>query len=277
MDLGTVIPSEPGTVTAELRSSDGWPVSEASLTIIDSTGAQTARVQSDGDGNVVASGLQAGAYTAIITALGYEPVARTAMVREGAGAAIGVVSLQQIGGAELPAPGMWQIDPVHSSIQVSARHLGISTIRGRFNEFSGEVRIGRPITSSKVQARIASASIDTANAKRDEHLRSLDFLDVTRFPEILFNSTGVRPVSGDKWELEGELTLCGITRPIVLNTSYSGVGPDPWGGMRASVTASSRLRREDFAITFNQSLQTGIAAIGATLKVDMDIQLVKQD
>ncbi|GAB3287526.1 YceI family protein [Parasphingorhabdus pacifica] len=277
MDLGAALPAEPGTVVAELCSSDGWPIPEASLTVIDSAGAQVARVGSDEQGAVAATGLQAGTYTAIITAVGYEPVARTAVVRDGAGAAVGVVALDRVGGADLPDPGLWKIDPVHSSLRVSTRHLGISAIRGRFNEFGGEVRIGNPITSSVVEARIVSASVDTANTKRDEHLRSLDFLDVERYPEIAFTSTGLRRTGGDDWELYGELTLCGITRPVVLNTRFSGVGPDPWGGVRASATASTRLRREDFAITFNQSLQTGIAAIGATLKVEMDIQLVKQD
>lgn len=277
MNLGPVNTAGSGTVSAELRSADGWPVPEASLTLIDVTGAQAARVQGDRDGVAAASGLAPGTYTAIITAVGYEPVARTALVRESSAAALGLVELRQIGGADLPEPGVWTIDPVHSSVQVSARHLGISSIHGRFNDFGGEVRVGTPITSSTVQARIASSSVDTGNAKRDEHLRSLDFLDVERFPEITFASTGLRHRHGVEWDLDGELTLCGMTRQVHLDTRFSGVGPDPWGGTRASATASTRLRREDFAMTFNQSLQTGIAAIGATLKVEIDIQVVRQD
>lgn len=277
MEFGQVTSAGAGTVTAEAQGSDGWPIADASLTIIDASGAQAARVRSDADGALLASGLQVGNYTAIVTAVGYEPAARTAVVRESGGTALGVVPLRQVGGADLPEPGLWKIDPVHSTVQVSARHLGISSIRGRFNDFSGEVRIGNPLTESKVEARIAAASIDTANSRRDEHLRSLDFLDVEHFPEIAFTSTSLRRTGGEDWEINGELTLCGMTKSVCLETRFRGTGPDPWGGTRASATATTRLRREDFAITFNQSLQTGIAAIGATLKVDIDVQVVRED
>ncbi|MEV0704521.1 YceI family protein [Saccharopolyspora sp. NPDC050389] len=283
MDLGQQQAEAPGVaaasgaVTATVRGGDGWPVPEAVLTVIDGTGTQAARVQGDAQGSVVASGLRAGAYTAIVTAVGHEPVARTTLVHDGTAATLGEVELRRVGGADLPAPGVWRIDPVHSSIQVTAKHLGISSIHGRFNEFAGEVRIGNPVESSTVDVRIAAASIDTANGMRDDHLRNADFLDVERHPEITFRSTGLRPRGGDRWDLDGELTLCGLTRPVRLDTRFSGVGPDPWGGTRASATATTQLRREDFAMTFNQALQTGIAAIGTTLKVEIDIQAVRED
>ncbi|GAA4854328.1 YceI family protein [Saccharopolyspora rosea] len=266
-----------GAVTATVRAGDGWPVPEAVLTLIDGTGTQAARVQGDAQGSVVASGLRPGAYTAIVTAVGYEPVARTTLVHDGAAAPLGDVELRRVGGDDLPAPGLWRIDPVHSSVQVTARHLGISSIHGRFNEFSGEVRIGSPIESSAVDVSIAAASIDTANQMRDDHLRNADFLDVERHPAITFRSTGLRQRSGDRWDLEGELTLCGQTRPVVLDTRFLGVGPDPWGGTRASASATTQLRREDFALNYNQALKTGIAAIGTTLKVEIDIQAVRED
>ncbi|GAA4610916.1 YceI family protein [Saccharopolyspora hordei] len=266
-----------GAVTANVRGTDGWPVPEAVLTVIDGTGTQVARVQGDAQGSVVATGLESGTYTAIVTAVGHEPVARTTLVHDGAAATLGEVELRRVGGADLPAPGLWRIDPVHSSIQATARHLGISSIHGRFNEFSGEIRIGSPIETSTVQATIVAASIDTANSMRDDHLRNPDFLDVERYPEITFRSTALRPRGGDRWDLDGELTLCGVTRPVRLDTRFSGVGPDPWGGTRASATATTQLRREDFAMNFNQALQTGIAAIGTTLKVEIDVQAVRED
>ncbi len=266
-----------GAVTATVRTGDGWPVPEAALTVIDGGGAQIARVQGDADGAATASGLAAGTYTAIVTALGYEPVARTTMVRDGAPASLGVMELRRAGATELPAAGLWRIDPVHSSVRVSARHLGITSIHGRFTEFSGDVWIADPVERSSVAVRIDAASVDTANAQRDEHLRNEDFLHVEKYPEISFASTGLRPAGGERWELIGDLTLCGVTRQVQLDTHYSGVGPDPWGGTRASASATTELHREDFAITFNQAVRTGIAAIGTTLRVDIDIQAVQQD
>lgn len=266
-----------GAVTAHLRSADGWPLPDAVLTVTDAAGAQVARVRADAEGAATASGLSAGNYTAIVTALGYQPLARTAVVYRGRPASLDVLTLERAGGADLPAPGRWTIDPVHSSILVTAQHLGISSIHGRFNEFTGEVRVANPIESSGVDVRIEAASVDTANAMRDSHLRNEDFLHVEQYPAITFTATGPTPRDGNRWDLDGELTLCGVTRQVRLDTRFAGVGPDPWGGTRASATATTRLRREDFAMTFNQALSTGIAAIGATLRVDIDIQAVRQD
>ncbi|RCW47145.1 polyisoprenoid-binding protein YceI [Halopolyspora algeriensis] len=188
-----------------------------------------------------------------------------------------MLKLERAGGADLPASGMWRIDPVHSSIMATVQHLGLGSIHGRLNEFTGQVRVAEPIESSQVEVRIDAASVDTANAARDEHLRDADFLNVERYPEITFVSTGLSPRGDSRWDLDGELTLCGVTRPVRLDTRFTGVGPDPWGGTRASATATTRLRREDFAMTFNQALSTGIAAIGTTLRIDIDIQAVRQD
>ncbi|MFR9730475.1 YceI family protein [Saccharopolyspora sp. MS10] len=265
-----------GGVTATVRTGDGWPVPEAALTLIDAGGGQAARVRSDEEGAAVVTGLRPGTYTAIVTTPGYEPLARTTLVRAGQDARLGVLELRRAGGAELPAPGTWVIDPAHSSVRVSARHLGITSIHGRFTEFSGEIEVGDPVESTEVRVRIDAASVDTANQQRDAHLRTADFLDVERHPEITFTATGLRPAGGERWELAGDLTLCGVTRPVVLDTHYAGVGPDPWGGSRASASATAELRREDFAITFNQALRTGIAAIGTTLRVDIDVQAVQQ-
>lgn len=265
-----------GAVTAVVRGADGWPVAEAVLTLIDGAGAQAARAQGDGSGSIVATALRSGAYTAIVTAVGHEPLARTAVVRDGSAADLGEVELRRAGGADLPAPGVWRIDPVHSSIQVTAKHLGISSIHGRFNDFAGEIEIGNPVESSTVAVRIAAASVDTGNSMRDEHLRDPDFLDGEQHPEITFRCTGLRGRGGDKWDLAGDLALCGVTQPVVLDTRFVGVGPDPWGGTRASATATAQLRRDDFAMTFNQALPTGIAAVGTTLKVQIDVQAVQQ-
>jgi len=262
-------------VAARLWTADGWPLVDAVLTVTDTAGAQIARVRSGDDGQIGTAELSPGTYTAIVTAIGYQPQARTAVVHESRGADLGDVRLERSGGAELPAAGLWRIDPVHSSIRATAQHLGISSIHGRFNEFSGTVRVAEPIESTEVDVRISADSVDTANADRDAHLRAPDFLDVANHPEITYRASRLVPRGANEWDLEGELTLCGVSRPITLETRFLGVGEDPWGGTRASARASTQLRREDFAMTFNQALRTGIAAIGTTLQVDIDVQAVR--
>lgn len=271
------VAEDAGAVTARLQSADGWPLANAVLTVTDTSGTQVARVQADQQGAVTATGLPPGTCTAIVTALGYQPLARTALVHPGRAASLDTLTLDRVGGADLPTPGVWAIDPVHSSILTTAQHLGISSIHGRFNEFSGEIRVANPVESSAVDVRIEAASVDTANSMRDGHLRNEDFLDVERHPTITYHSTALAQRDRSRWDLDGDLTLCGVTRPVRLDVRFTGVGPDPWGGTRASATATTQLRREDFAMTFNQALSTGIAAIGTTLRVEIDIQAVRQD
>ena len=271
------VAEDSGTVTARLQSADGWPLANGILTITDTGGAQRARVQADQQGMVGAAGLPGGTYTVIITAIGYQPLARTAVVHRGRTAALGDLTLDRVGGDELPTAGLWTIDPVHSSILATAQHLGISSIHGRFNEFSGEIRVADQVESSGVDVRIEAASVDTANSMRDSHLRDQDFLDVERHPTISYRSTALSRRDRDRWDLDGDLTLCGVTRPVRLDVRFTGVGPGPWGGTRAWATATTQLRREDFARTFSEALSTGIAAIGTTLRVEIDIQAVRQD
>jgi polyisoprenoid-binding protein YceI len=126
-----------------------------------------------------------------------------------------------------------------------------------------------------VEAVIRAASIDTGNAMRDGHLKSADFLDVERFPEITYRSSGLTVAGSDRWTVHGELSLHGVVRPVDLDLAYLGTGADPWGGTRAAFRAGAQLRREDFAMNYNQVVQAGIAAIGTTLKVELDIQAVQ--
>ncbi|NUP43945.1 MAG: YceI family protein, partial [Streptomyces sp.] len=175
-----------------------------------------------------------------------------------------------------PPPGPWTIDPAHSSVGAVAQHLGISSVHGRFTEFAGRVEIAPDeVEKSRVEAVIRAASIDTGNGMRDDHLRSPDFLDVDKHPEITYRSTGLTAAGADRWTVHGQLTLHGVVRPVDLDLAYLGTGADPWGGTRAAFRATTELRREDFAMNYNQVLQAGIAAIGTTLKVELDIQAVQ--
>ncbi|GGY30028.1 YceI family protein [Streptomyces djakartensis] len=276
-------------LTAKIRTRDGWAVSHAVVTVVDMTGSQVLRAEADAEGAVRdATPLEPGTYTVIVTAVGYAPAASSVIVTAGgtsrsseAGsgggrAEVGQVTLARQGGSELPPPGPWTIDPVHSSVAAVARHLGISSVHGRFTEFSGAIEIAPDdVTESRVEAVIRAASIDTGNGVRDGHLRSPDFLDVERFPEITYRSTGLTANGADRWTVHGELGMRGVVRPVDLDLACLGTGQDPWGGTRAAFRATAELRREDFAMNYNQVLQAGIAAVGTTLKVELDIQAVR--
>ena len=267
---------EPFGVSAIVHTSDGWPVAAAVLTVTDTTGQQVARVGADVDGRLASKALPVGTYTAIITAPGFDPIARAALVTS-QGAELGTLSLPRVAGADLPAPGIYTIDPVHSAINITARHLGFATVRGRFTEFSGKIEVGTPVEGSRVTALIEAASIDTGNKMRDDHMRSADFLGVDVHPVIQYVGTGITPLGGEKWRVDGKLTLNGTTRPIALELTYLGVGPDSWGGVRAAFHAVTDLKRDDFAMNYNPRVRAGVAAVGTTLRVELDIEALQGD
>ncbi|NYE41948.1 YceI family protein [Streptomyces fulvorobeus] len=261
---------------AQVRTRDGWAVQHAVVTVTDMTGTQVLRADADEDGTVRADDhLRAGAYTVIVTAVGYAPAASSALVTAGGRIDAGTVVIARQGGAELPPPGVWSLDPAHSSVGAVAQHLGISSVHGRFSDFSGRIEIAPDVERSRVEAVIAASGIDTGNSMRDNHLRSADFLDADRYPEITYRSSGLTPAGPDRWTVHGELTLHGVTRAVDLDLSYLGTGPDPWGGTRAAFHATAELRREDFAMNYNQVVRAGISAIGTTLRVELDIQTVQ--
>ncbi|GAA1307394.1 hypothetical protein Psi02_46210 [Planotetraspora silvatica] len=260
---------------ALLRTKDGWAVQHAVVTVTDMSGHQVVRAEADDDGAVLTGPLAAGVYTVVVTAVGYSPIASTAIATASGTAELGTLVLTRQGGVELPPPGVWTIDPAHSKVAATAQHLGLSSVQGRFADFSGRIDIGPSADTSSVVAEIDAASINTGNGTRDDHLRSADFLDVGPHPTISYRSTGLSPAGPDRWTLHGVLNMSGITRPVDLDLSYLGTSPDPWGGLRAAFRAVTELRREDFAMNYNQVVQAGISLIGATLKVELDIQAVQ--
>ena len=179
-------------------------------------------------------------------------------------------------GHVLPAPGTWKIDPSHSEIQFFVRHMMIAKVRGRFREFDGTIYIGERPEDSRVEIAISAESIDTRDRTRDEHLRSSEFLDVARHPEIRFTTTSVRASDKDRWEVTGDLTVRGVTRPVVLDVEYCGVVVDPWDNERAGFLASTEIDREDFDITWNQALEAGGFLLGRGVRIEIDVEAVRQ-
>jgi polyisoprenoid-binding protein YceI len=263
-------------LTARIHTSEGWPVPDAVLTVTDLSGRQLARATADATGVATTESLPPGVCTAIITAPGFAPVAQVARVGADGSGRVGQITMAPEAGAmRTPPPGPWTIDPVHSTVIVTARHLGIASIKARFAEVSGRLNIAESLDKSTGFAEIKAANIDTGNRMRDDNLRSAEFLDVEKYPVISFSGSGFRRSGGDKLVMPGELTLHGQVRPLELDVTYGGYGPDPWGGVRAAFHAEVQLHRNDFAINYNAMVRAGIAAIGTAVNIDLDIELVQ--
>lgn len=170
--------------------------------------------------------------------------------------------------------GTWAIDPVHSSVNFSVRHLVVSKVRGTFDQFSGAITVAED-GSASVSAEIAVDSVNTRNEQRDAHLKAADFFDVEKYPTASFTSTGVR-ADGDRYELAGEFTLRGVTKPITLALEFNGVNPGMGHGEVAGFEATVVLNRKDFGIAFDAPLESGGAVVGDKVTITLEIEALKQ-
>jgi polyisoprenoid-binding protein YceI len=272
--VGAERPGAPSDgVRGQVVTSHGWPLSPATVTVVGPDGRQAGLGSVDAEGHFAVPVVIVGAATVIVAAPGHTPLARTAMIGP-SGADLGTLTLARPDDAEGPRPGRWTIDPVHSSIFVTAQHLGLAKVRGQFRSFGGEIYVADPAESSWVEARIDAGSIDTGSAQRDAHLQSPDFLDIERFPEIVYRATGLQPTGPRRWTVLGELELAGVARHVPLDLRYVGTGPDPWGGQRVAFAATARLNRADFRMNWNQAVDVGIAVVGTHLQVELDVEAV---
>jgi polyisoprenoid-binding protein YceI len=170
----------------------------------------------------------------------------------------------------------WNIDPVHSGINFSVRHMVVSKVRGHFTKYSGTLAIDdADLTRSVVEATIDASSIDTGTAQRDTHLRSPDFLDVERFPEIRFRSTRIHKLADDRYHLIGDLTVRDVTREVSLDVEYGGQAKDPWGNARIGFIAKATLDRKDFGLLWNQVLEAGGVLVGDRVDIELEVQAVR--
>ena len=175
---------------------------------------------------------------------------------------------------------MWKIDPAHSSVEFAVKHMMFTTVRGRFKGVDGTITVDEDNPkNSSVEVDIDAASIDTGSEDRDTHLRSAEFLDVENHPRITFRSRrveGAHAEQGDRFRVTGDLTIRDTTMEVTLDATFEGIGQDPWGGLRAGFGATTEIDRRDWGLRWNQALETGGVLVGNNVRIEIDVQAVKQ-
>jgi polyisoprenoid-binding protein YceI len=170
--------------------------------------------------------------------------------------------------------GTWEIDPAHSTVGFSVRHMMVSKVRGYFRDFTGELVTAENPLDSSVTASVELGSIDTRQEQRDAHIRSADFFDVDNHPTMVFRSTGVRLEDNRDWHVDGELTIKGVTRPVALELELNGFGPDAYGGTRAGFSATTEINRNEFGVDIKMPMDGGGVVVGDKITVELEIEAV---
>jgi polyisoprenoid-binding protein YceI len=167
----------------------------------------------------------------------------------------------------------WTLDAAHSTFGFSVRHMMITTVRGQFSSVSGQLELnGEDPTQSAISLEIETASIGTGNEQRDAHLRSADFFDAENHPKITFVSSGIRATGDDTYDVTGALTIRGVTREVVVKVEEEGRGIDPWGQSKIAYTASTKIRRTDYGLNWNQALEAGGVLVAEEVKIEVELQ-----
>jgi polyisoprenoid-binding protein YceI len=183
---------------------------------------------------------------------------------------------RDVNGVTLPTTGTFVLDKSHTQVGFVARHLMVSKVRGRFTDYEGTIAVADDPAASSVEVTIQAASINTNDGNRDNHVRTNDFLNVEEFPTLTFRSTKVDLGSSGDWKVNGDLTIRGVTRPIVLDVEFEGVIDDPWGNQRLGFTASGEIDRNDFGVSFNAALETGGFVVSPKVKLEIEAEAVRQ-
>jgi polyisoprenoid-binding protein YceI len=169
----------------------------------------------------------------------------------------------------------WKLDPAHSEVSFKVKHMMITNVTGLLTDYNVEaVSEGEDFSNPKVTFTAKLNSINTGNEQRDTHLRSADFFDVEKNPELKFKSTSYKQ-SGDGYKLQGDLTIKGVTKPVTLDVEFGGIGKDPWGNTKAGFSVTGKLNRKDFGLNWNAALETGGVLVSDDVKIAAEIQLVK--
>jgi polyisoprenoid-binding protein YceI len=176
-------------------------------------------------------------------------------------------------GSVIPAPGTYDIDAKHTSVEFVARHLMISKVRGRFDDVEGTIIVAEVPEQSSVTVKIGAGSVRTGEDQRDAHLRSGDFFNVDTHPHWTFTSTAVER-DGDQWKVTGDLTISGVTKPVVLDVDFDGANLTPWGTTAIGFSASTEIDREQWGLTYNQVLETGGVMVGKKIRIELNVEAV---
>lgn len=176
--------------------------------------------------------------------------------------------------AAAAAQTKWVLDPSHSELSFKVKHLMISNVKGVFKNFSAVID-GDDFIKAPITVTIESASVFTNDDNRDGHLKSAEFFDVEKYPEIVFKSTSISKVDDEHYTLKGQLTIKGISKEVTLNVEYSGTGKDPWGNEKAAFSVSGKINRTDWGLNWNAALEAGGVLVSEEVRIDADIQLKK--
>jgi polyisoprenoid-binding protein YceI len=180
------------------------------------------------------------------------------------------VTSRTVNGVEYPAVGTYAIDTSHTRLGFAVRHMAVSKVRGEFADFDGTLDLAEDPVDSRISVTIRAASVDTHDENRDNHLRTNDFFDVENHPTWTFTSTAIRPISASEWNVDGDLTIRGVTRQVTLDAVLEGVVQDPYGMHRVGFSARTSIEREDFGVSFNGVMEAGGLVVGK--KVDIEIE-----
>ena len=171
----------------------------------------------------------------------------------------------------------WAIDPTHTEIGFKVKHMMFTNVSGRFDQFNGSIETeGDDFSTAKASFEAETASINTGNADRDGHLKSADFFDAEAFPKVQFSAAKFEKVNDENYKIHGDLTVHGVTHPIALDAEYSGLLTDPWGNTKAAFNVNGKFSRKDFGLTWNAALETGGVLVSDEVKLNIEMQLVKQ-
>ncbi|MFJ3644445.1 YceI family protein [Streptomyces murinus] len=269
------LPHGAGRAECQVVDPVGLPM-QASVTVLDQAGHSVTQGGTDAYGLFTAA-VPPGDYQLSVICDGFEPRRAPVRVLSDLTSSAGVIKLVVATLPPTPSSGHWTIDPDHTAIRFVARHIGMADIHGRFNRFSGSLWISDQMRDSQVDVFIEADSIDTGVRTRDSHLRSRDFLDVDNHPYLTFNGGNFVHRGGSHWDVTGSLELNGVARTVKLDTTYLGLGTGMTGESRAACKAVTELHREDFTLTWQKMLTHGITAIGTTIRVELDIQVVRAE
>jgi polyisoprenoid-binding protein YceI len=170
----------------------------------------------------------------------------------------------------------WTVDPMHTQVEFSAKHMGLMTVKGHFTGVRVAIDLNEDdFTASSVEATIDTHSLITNDARRDAHLKSPDFLNVEQFPTLTFKSTRIERAAHDHYKMTGGLTIRNLTRPVTLDVVYSGQAKDPMGGLHAGFSAYATINRKDWGLTWNVALETGGLLVSEEVKLALEVEVVK--